>query len=260
MMSPLFVSHGSPMIVLDDTAAREHLQQLGRSRARPRAMLVASAHWQHADPLVGNASTPETLHDFGGFDPRLFEMQYPAPGDPGLANHVAELLENADWRSGTVSRGLDHGVWTPLMLMYPEADIPVVPLAVPMNADARGAWQLGRALAELKNENVLVLGSGAFTHNLGEVFRRDPGDANAPGWVTEFVNWMRDRLNAGDVDALLDYRNLAPHAHGNHPTEEHLLPLFIAMGAAGDDFRVEELHASYTHGVLAMDCFAFARA
>lgn len=247
------------MIVLDDTAAREHLQQLGRARPRPRTILVASAHWQHARPMVGNASTPETIHDFGRFDQRLFEIQYPAPGDPDLANHVAELLENNGWPSGTIARGLDHGVWTPLMLMYPEADIPIVPLAIPLHADARSAWQLGRALAELKNENVLVLGSGAFTHNLGEVFRREPGDSNAPDWVVEFVKWMRDRLNAGDVNALLAYRDIAPHAHRNHPTEEHLLPLFIAIGAAGNGFRVEELHASYTHGVLAMDCFAFAR-
>ena len=260
-MSPLptiFLSHGSPMLALRDSPARRFLQGLGKSLARPAAILVVSAHWEtRGGPAVSLASRPETIHDFGGFPRALFELRYPAPGAPAAAERAAALLDGAGIEVGrSAERGLDHGAWVPLSLMYPEADIPVTQLSLVHGAGPADHERLGQALAALRHEGVLVLGSRSLTHNLGEV-RGQGTDAPAPHWVDEFEAWTRARLEAGDRAALLDYRKQAPFAERNHPTDEHLLPLFVAMGAAGPGARATRLHASVEHGVLAMDAYAF---
>jgi 4,5-DOPA dioxygenase extradiol len=153
-------------------------------------------------------------------------------------------------------RGLDHGAWVPLSLMYPDADIPVTQLSVVHGASPAEHERLGRVLAELRNDGVLVVGSGSLTHNLDE-FRGQGIDAPVPDWVGDFEAWMKARLESSDRAALLGYRRAAPFAAQNHPTEEHLLPLFVAIGAAGPDARATQLHASFEHGVLAMDAYAF---
>jgi 4,5-DOPA dioxygenase extradiol len=260
-MSPLptiFVSHGSPMLALQDSPARRFLQDLGRSLPRPKAIVVVSAHWETSgSPAVSLAAQPETIHDFGGFPQALFAIRYPAAGAPELAEQAASLFEAAGIAVGrSAQRGLDHGAWVPLSLMYPDADVPVVQISLVRGADPAAHEKLGRALSQLRHEGVLVIGSGSLTHNLYE-FRGQPVDAPAPYWVSEFELWMREQLEASDGAALLDYRKRAPSAVKNHPSEEHLLPLFVAMGAAGAGAKAQLLHSSVEHGVLAMDAYAF---
>jgi 4,5-DOPA dioxygenase extradiol len=246
------------MLALQDSPARRFLQGLGKSIGHPKAIVVVSAHWEtRGGPAVSLARNPDTIHDFGGFPRALFEIQYPAPGAPEAARRAATLLEAGGIATGfSQERGLDHGAWVPLTLMYPDADIPVTQLSVVHGAGPADHERLGRALAALRNEGVLVVGSGSLTHNLYE-FRGQGVDAPVPHWVSEFEGWMKARLESSDRAGLLDYRRTAPFAAQNHPTEEHLLPLFVAMGAAGPDARATQLHASFEHGVLAMDAYGF---
>lgn len=255
----LFISHGSPMLVLTDSPARRFLETLGDSLPRPKAILVISAHWESdGAPAVSLAAQPETIHDFRGFPPALFGLEYPAPGAPELAAQVAQLLEQAGYAVGrSPERGLDHGAWVPLRLMYPQADIPVTQLALIHGAGPAAHEKLGHALATLRDEGVLIVGSGSLTHNLQE-FRSQGVGAPAPSWVSDFADWMHEKLREQQREALLDYRRQAPYGERNHPSEEHLLPLFVAMGAAGDAAKAERIHASYEHGVLAMDVYAFS--
>ena len=255
----LFISHGSPMLALIDSPARRFLASLGKSLPRPKAILLASAHWE-ADrvPAVSLAEHPKTIHDFGGFPPALFAIEYPAPGAPALAERAAGLLEQAGYAvERSPERGLDHGAWVPLRLMYPQADIPVTQLSILRGTTPAGHAKMGIALTALRDEGVLVIGSGSLTHNLSE-FRGQGVDAPVPSWVSDFGAWMNTMLDEQQRAALLDYRRQAPYAERNHPTEEHLLPLFVAMGAAGDAAKAERIHASYEYGVLAMDVYAFA--
>ncbi|MES2149483.1 MAG: class III extradiol ring-cleavage dioxygenase [Pseudomonadota bacterium] len=254
----LFISHGSPMLAIHDSPASRFLRQLGASLARPRAILIVSAHWERAGtPAASLAALPETIHDFSGFPPALFQLGYPAPGAPDCAERACALLEAAGWEvERSPTRGLDHGAWVPLRLMYPAADIPVAQLSLLRGATPARHAQMGAALASLRDEGVLVIGSGSLTHNLYEIAGPDL-DAEVPAWVSQFDAWMHDALAAGRREALLDYRARAPSAARNHPTEEHLLPLFVALGAAGDEAKARRLHASYEYGVLAMDVYAF---
>jgi 4,5-DOPA dioxygenase extradiol len=249
------------MLALQDSPARRFLEQLGSALPRPKAILVASAHWEtRGEPAVSFAERPETIHDFGGFPAELFAMQYPAPGAPDVARRVATLLEEAGFTvRRDAARGLDHGAWVPLRLMAPQADIPVLQMSLLHGATPAEHFRLGRAIAGLRDEGVLVIGSGSLTHNLYEI-RRDGAQAQTPAWVTEFAAWVDARLEAGELDALLDYRSQAPHAVRNHPSDEHLLPLFVAMGAAGEGAHAERLHSSVEYGVLAMDVYAFSQA
>jgi 4,5-DOPA dioxygenase extradiol len=255
----LFISHGSPMLAVDDSPARRFLLELGKMLPRPKAILVVSAHWESMDaPAVSFAARPETIHDFGGFPAALFAIEYPAPGAPEIAACAAELLEQAEFSvKRSADRGLDHGAWVPLRLMYPDADIPVTQISVLSGATPAEHEKLGQALGKLRDEDVLIIGSGSLTHNLYE-FRGRAIDAPAPSWVSDFGTWMMTMLRDNQREALLDYRRQAPFAARNHPTEEHLLPLFVAMGAAGEAAKAERIHASYEYGVLAMDVYAFS--
>lgn len=254
----LFVSHGAPTLAIVDSPANRFLRELGTTLPRPKAILVASAHWEsRGGPAVSLAAKPETIHDFGGFPDALFAIQYPAPGAPGVAARAASLLSQQGVAvAESPTRGLDHGAWVPLHLMYPDADIPVAQISIVRGASPAEHERIGRALAPLREEGVLIIGSGSLTHNLYE-FRGQPIDVAAPEWVSGFGDWMKARLDANDLQALREYRTQAPHAERNHPTEEHLLPLYVALGAAGDKARAERLHASYEYGILAMDVYAF---
>jgi len=255
MIAPIFVSHGSPTLWFDDVPARDFLMELGKSLPRPKAILVVSAHWETNIPAVNSVAVNETIHDFGGFPQILFDQRYPAPGDPALAARIAELIRAAGLPVGIdTARGLDHGAWVPLKLMYPANDIPVLQLAVQTHLGAAHHYSLGQALRSLTEDGVMILGSGSFTHDLRSVDWRGPNEA--PGWVTEFAGWVNAALAEGRIDDLLNYRRLAPHAARNHPTEEHFLPLFVALGAGGT--TATSLHQSLTFSVLRMDAFAFA--
>ncbi len=256
----LFVSHGSPMLILEELPARGFLAGLGARLPRPRAILAVSAHWESATPILSLAERPETIHDFFGFPDALFAQRYPAPGAPETARRARDLLAEAGFAPATELRGLDHGAWVPLKLAWPEAAIPVAQLSIQPAAGPDHHLALGRALRPLRDDGVLILASGALTHNLGQ-WRRHRGADRAPAWVAAFADWMAARLAAGDLDALLDYRARAPHAADNHPSEEHLLPLYVALGAAASTAgapAAEALHRSYADGVLAMDTYAFA--
>jgi 4,5-DOPA dioxygenase extradiol len=256
----LFVSHGAPTLPLTDAEAKRFLEGLGGMLpARPRAILVASAHWETARPAVNAVAGNDTIHDFRGFPEALYAMRYPAPGLAELAARVGELLGAAGIACDVDrARGLDHGAWVPLMLMYPAADVPVVQVSIQRGLGPAHHVALGRALEPLREEGVLIVGSGSFTHDLSEARAyRDVVGAPEPDWVGGFAAWFDGALRAGRIADLLAYRRLAPFAVKNHPTEEHLLPLFVALGAAGEAAVVERLHASTTHGVLRMDVYAF---
>lgn len=259
--APVFISHGAPDLAIKATAAHQFLKSYGTGIARPRAILTVSAHFEAAHPTLVTDPAPGMIYDFGGFDPALRTLGYPAPGAPDVARRAFDLLDAGDFEPRIAERrGYDHGAWVPLMLLYPDADIPVAQLSVDPARDAAWHYGLGKALRPLTQEGVLVLGSGSLTHNLGEVFtpaglrRRDD---DVPAWVDDFAGWIAEKVADGDIDALLDYRTRAPFAVENHPTDEHLLPLFVALGAAGEGVHGNRLHDSREFGVLAMDAYAF---
>ena len=258
MLPAIFVSHGSPMLAIEDAQARQFLASLPEILPeRPKAILMISAHWERLRPAVSSPPANETIHDFGGFPPALYQIQYPAPPSADLARRVAELL-GASGLPTVIDqrRGLDHGAWVPLMVAWPDADIPVVQLSVQTRLGPAHHYQLGQILAPLRDEGILIIGSGSFTHDLAS-FRSSGGriDAPEPDWVHAFAEWMASALRERRVDDLLNYRVLAPDAAHNHPTEEHLLPLYVALGVAPE--AVRHLHQSTTYGILRMDAFAF---
>jgi 4,5-DOPA dioxygenase extradiol len=255
MLPSLFISHGSPMLAITPAPARDFLTGFGSLFPRPKAILVASAHWETARPAVNAVARNDTIHDFGGFPRPLYALSYPAPGDPALAERVSDLLCAAGLASEIDhARGLDHGAWIPLLLAYPGADIPVLQVSVQSHLGPAHHLQLGQALAPLRAEGVLVIGSGSFTHDLRR-FRGQPIDAPEAPDVTEFSDWMDSALTEGRTCDLLTYRNKAPHAADEHPTEEHLLPLFVALGAGGG--KAQRIHQSANYGVLRMDAYSF---
>jgi 4,5-DOPA dioxygenase extradiol len=258
MLPAIFLSHGAPTFPLEEVPARHFLQGLAAQLPeRPSAILVISAHWETDLPTVNVVDANLTIHDFYGFPQALYEITYPAPGSRDLAGRVAQrLAEGGLTTAADPIRGLDHGAWVPLQLIYPEHDIPVVQLSVQTRLGPEHSLRVGRLLAPLRDEGVLILGSGSFTHDLAS-FRefRETIAAPEPAWVSSFADWMAGALTAGRTEDLLHYRSLAPNAERNHPTEEHLLPLYVALGAGGAPAR--HLHASATYGFLRMDVFAF---
>lgn len=254
----LFVSHGSPMTALQPGHVGARWAELAAQLPKPRAIVMATAHWLGRQPLVGGAARPQTIHDFGGFPRELYELQYPAAGDPALAEEIAKRIAQAGLPvTIDPQRGLDHGVWVPLRFLYPQADIPVVPVSIQPMLGPRHQFELGRALAPLRDDGVLLFGSGSITHNLHD-FRAGYGDGNEAPYVKPFIEWIGQRLAANDADALLDYRRQAPFAERAHPTDEHLLPLFFAMGAAGGDtLGARRIDAGVDLGFLAMDIYRF---
>ena len=258
MLPTIFLSHGAPTLALEDVPARRFLRETAGVLDRPSAILVASAHWESQAPVVSAMASNTTIHDFGrGFPRALFDMRYDAPGAPALAERVVDLLAGAGLPARTdARRGLDHGAWIPLSQIWPDADIPVLQLSIQPQLGPAHHLELGRALAPLRAEGVLVIGSGSFTHNLEEFFGQAPA-APEPDWVAAFADWTDAALLEDRRSDLLLYRHKAPFAVENHPTDEHLLPLYVALGAAGEDARAHRLHRSATYGVLRMDAYAF---
>lgn len=250
---PIFISHGSPMLLLEPGRAGPAWQALAQELPRPRAILAVSAHWTTSAPAVSAAAQPETIHDFYGFPQPLYELDYPAPGAADLAAQVAGLLPGIDVDR---QRGLDHGAWSPLRFMHPAADIPVIQLAVMPQADAAAHYRLGQMLQPLTQDGVLLLASGGLTHNLGDIVF-DARDGDALPHIAEFRDWFVAALERHDLPALLDWRHQAPHALRAHPTPEHLLPLYVALGAAGANADVRLAHRGYQLGALALDAFVF---
>lgn len=250
----IFLSHGTPQIILDTTPAHDFLVELGQTLSKPSAIIVFSAHWETHGLKIMATESPKTIYDFGGFDPVLYTMTYPAQGAPELAQKIQNMLRDKEIDSAIDTlRGLDHGAWIPLKLMCPDANIPVLQISIPRGISPEEISKIGRLLSILRRENILFIGSGSFTHNLYE-FRGQAVDGPPAPWAKIFADWMTDKLSRGDTKALLDYRNEAPNAVENHPTEEHLLPLFAMLGA-GNMTPPKHIHSSYNHAILAMDAF-----
>ncbi len=253
----LFVSHGAPTFALEPGLAGAQLRALGRALGRPSAIVVVSPHWMTPGVEITAAERPGTIHDFGGFPRPLYALQYPAPGSPELAARVQLLLQaqgipaRLDGR-----RGLDHGAWVPLMHLYPEADVPVLQVALPLDADEAKAFALGRALAPLAQQGVLVVGSGSLTHNLYE-YRS--GEVEAAAYALEFSAWVRQAVVEGDTGRLQQTLARAPHAARAHPTTEHFLPLLVAAGASSAPAPATVLDGGIRHGMLAMESYVFGR-
>ncbi len=254
----LFVSHGAPLFAVDAGETGPALTRWGQAlRAQfpgLRGVVVMSPHWMAHGVRVMTGAQPATWHDFGGFPSALYALQYPAPGAPALAQEVLALLQAAGVAAqGDAERPFDHGAWVPLMHLFPQADLPVVQVALPVGAGPQDVYALGAALRSLRSQGVLVVGSGSMTHNLAEFF----GGAREPApYVLAFSRWIEAALERGDLPALLAYREQAPHAERAHPTDDHFLPLFFALGAAGDDLNARYLSREVMYGMLAMDAFA----
>ncbi len=235
-MPALFLSHGAPPLVDDPTWVGQ-LKELAAELPRPRAILMASAHWESAPLMLGATETVPLVYDFGGFPERYYRTQYRAPGAPDLADAVVKLMPDTETVART-QRGLDHGAYVPLTVMYPEADIPVLQMSLPTLEPDR-LLELGRRLAPLRDDGVLIVGSGFTTHGLP--FLRDfRPDATAPGWSREFDAWTAETLARGAVDELAEFRTRAPGMPYAHPTIEHFAPMFLTLGASGDPSQAPE--------------------
>jgi 4,5-DOPA dioxygenase extradiol len=226
MMPVIFAAHGAP-VLLDDAHWMQELAAWANSMPKPKSILMVSAHWEERPTTLGATQTVPLVYDFYGFPERYYQTKYAAPGAPSLAARVRDLLQ--EHVTDDPKRGLDHGAYVPLVAMYPNADVPVLQISMP-GLDARELFDLGRALAPLRGEGVLIFGSGFLTHNMKYAFK--PG---IPEWAREFDAWAQDALERFDVDALIDFQARAPAANMALPTWEHYAPLLVAAGAVADD-------------------------
>ncbi len=253
----LFISHGSPMHAINAGAAGEAWAALTKKLPKPKAVLMVTAHWETNLPMLSGNAKPSMIYDFGGFPEALYKINYAAPGSPDVAAKAQALLKDAGFTAGIDGcRGLDHGTWVPLLKMYPDADVPIVQLSVQTAMNPQHHYAVGRALAPLANDGVLIVGSGHLTHNLRDWMQTRGQTVHAP-YAQKFQRWVFDRLAAHDVDALAAYRSDAPDAVRAHPTEEHFLPLFVALGAAGADAKAERVFDGFEGSALAMDAYRF---
>jgi len=251
----LFISHGAPTFALEPGTLGARLSALGKTLGGLSAVLVVSPHWQTRGVKVMTHLQPETVHDFGGFPEPLYALRYPAPGAPSVASEAARLLADAGFTiEADAERGRDHGAWVPLLHLLPEATIPVLQVSLPRDLNAARALEMGQALAALRGQGVAIVGSGSMTHNLHDL--RPPGTP-VEDYAVEFTQWVRKTVTNRSLDALRDYRSLAPHAVRAHPTDEHFLPLLVAIGAThpGDAFTL--LDGDFTYGVLSMESYAW---
>lgn len=249
----LFIAHGAPDLPFSATPARAFTETLGPHFPGLRAILVISAHWEARVTTIGTAPAPETIYDFGGFDDRLYSLTYPARPSAEVIAEVAQALEAAGIpHAEDARRGYDHGVWIPLMLAFPKADVPVIQLSLRRGASAAENYALGQALAPLRDKGVLIVGSGATVHNLHALAREG---SPAPDWAQAFDDWIVSGVEEGDVDRLLQFPTAPANARMAHPTPEHLMPLYVALSAGGG--RGKALHRSFSWGSIGMTSFAF---
>ena len=253
----LFISHGSPMHAINAGAAGDVWAALTKKLPKPKAVLIVTAHWETNLPMLSGNARPAMIYDFNGFPEALYKINYAAPGSPDVAAKAQALLKDAGFNAGIDRcRSFDHGTWVPLLKMYPDADVPIVQLSVQTAMNPQHHYAVGRALASLANDGVLIVGSGHLTHNLRDWMQSRGQTAHAP-YAQKFQRWVFDRLAAHDVEALTAYRSDAPDAVRAHPTEEHFLPLFVALGAAGGDAEPERVFDGFEGSALAMDVYRF---
>ena len=255
MMPSLFIAHGAPSLALEENVYTEFLQKLGQELPKPKAIVLFSAHWESTTQLVSSVANYETIYDFGGFQPELYQIKYPAQGQAETTAEVERLFAEAGIPVQTDDvRGLDHGAWVVLRLLYPDADIPVIALSVNRYLTGEQQYQVGQALASLREQDILVIGSGGTVHNL----RRLNWESNGVDpWASEFDNWLHDKLVSWDTESLFSYDTLAPSAQAAVPTPEHFVPLLLAMGAGDQNKRASLLFKAYQYGNLSLSCWKF---
>ncbi len=255
----VFVAHGSPMFGIAAGEYGETLRRFATRFPRPAAIVVVSAHWEAPGAVrVSAVKKPDLIYDFGGFPPALYELTYLAPGSPWIAEEALTLLADAGIPAAREDeRGWDHGVWIPLRLLYPEADVPVVEVSLPLPRDPGTVLRVGAALAPLRRQNVLLLGSGGIVHNL-RLARLDRETGPVDDWARAFDAWVRERIEARDFAALARYRELAPDAELAVPETEHFDPLLFAAGATREDDRIEEIATGFQYANLSLSSYAFA--
>jgi 4,5-DOPA dioxygenase extradiol len=228
----LYMSHGAPPL-FDDAEWISQLFEWGQKLPKPKAILVVSAHWEAAPIMIsGSTANTDLVYDFGGFHPRYYQMLYPTPDSSELAGKVAALMPDNEPLHQAPDRGLDHGAWVPLKIMYPLADVPVLQLSMPTN-DPIKLVDIGRRLQPLREEGVLIVGSGFMTHGL-QFLTREMMFGDVPAWSSDFDAWAAEALASGDIETLLDFRSQAPGMPFAHPTVEHFTPLFVTLGASGN--------------------------
>lgn len=250
----LFISHGAPTLLLNETPAHQFLKRLGGELPRPKAIIVVSAHWESRQLLVDSAAKHDLIYDFRGFPRELYEFKWPAKGDPTLAERILTHLTALGFETKLTSgRGLDHGAWVPLALLDPTAAIPVVPVSLPAGYNDHALWDLGKALSDFEREGCLLVGTGSLTHNLRALSANWNAPANPD--VAAFVDGLNEILESAEREQIINWRAL-PYAWHHHPSPEHFLPLLIAAAAQG---KARRLHQSIEHGALAMDCWSFGR-
>ena len=253
----LFLPHGAPDLLLSTHVSKDFLGTLGSRIERPAAILIVSAHWEAAQPTLTTAEAPETVHDFFGFPDALYRVRYPARTASDLVDWVDALLTDQGIAAAKdPDRGFDHGTWAPLSLVYPEADIPVVQLSLVRGGTARQHFEIGRALAPLRDRDVLIVGSGSVTHNLREL---GPEGTKPPAWATAFDDWVSLAVECADWDSLLRFPDDPETGRRAHPTPEHFLPFYVAAGAGAPE-RGTKLHRSFSHGSISMSAYAFGGA
>ena len=254
----LFISHGAPDLLITPCPAQTFLSELGPSLKRAKAIIMVSAHHMSSDIEITSGARPETIHDFWGFNPKLYDIFYHASGDPILAQAIKTALSEHDISAQlNPHRGLDHGAWVPLKLIFPMADIPIVQVSLNKHQDANWHFELGKILKSFREQNIMIIGSGSLTHNLqAYALNQSNIESPVPNWVSGFNDWISEKISEGDTAAVTTALSIAPYAMENHPTSEHFLPLIVAIGA-GETPNARRLHHSYTHGVLSMDAYRF---
>ncbi|GGF93113.1 dioxygenase family protein [Paenibacillus abyssi] len=255
MIPSFFIGHGAPSLALEKNDYTDFLKQLAPQLPKPRAIVLFSAHWESRQQLVSGAASYETIYDFSGFQDELYQMQYPAAGDLAIASEVQALFQQADIAAAIdTNRGLDHGAWVVLHLLYPQADIPVIALSVNRYLSNAEQYKIGQALSSLREKDILIIGSGGTVHNLR---RLEWGASHINEWAAEFDNWLEEKLNAWDTEALFQYDQIAPYAKEAVPTPEHFIPLLLAMGSGDTNKKATLLHRSYQYGNLSLSCWKF---
>ncbi|USG64752.1 dioxygenase [Brevibacillus ruminantium] len=260
-MPSLFLAHGAPLLAIESNAYTQALRQLAEELPRPKAILIFSAHWESAVQAVGTTEYQSTIHDFGGFPQELYEIQYPAKGDPGLAAETIRLMADAGISAKAEPvRGLDHGAWVVLRLMYPKADIPVVSLSVNPLLPPAKQYEIGKALQPLRDRDILIIGSGGTVHNFSYInMRSNTGAGDA--WAVQFEEWLKEKIEAWDTESVFSYETLAPHARQAVPAhgQEHFVPLLYAMGAADEARVAARTHISFRYGSLSHVIWQFGK-
>lgn len=257
MLPTLFIAHGAPSLAIEQHAYTEFLQRLAVSIPTPKAIVLFSAHWESNVQKISSAIEPEMIYDFYGFSEKLYDMNYPAKGDLTLSLHMKQLLEQEGIRCELDDRrGLDHGAWGPLSIMYPNAQIPVVTMSVNPRLAAEEHYRIGAALGSLREEQVLIIGSGGTVHNLHKLDLYNPVPQL---WAVEFDEWLAEQLETWNVEALIRYDERAPHVGEAVPTPEHFVPLLVAFGAGDASRNAKLLHHSFQLGTLSLCCWMFGR-